>query len=141
MFRDAVLGNMTIIRSIQWLIAWVVVAYGVALFGHLGVTAILFVGAGLGYCALAAWAGRLTIVPLLLAWIANAWLGFVSWRTSIISLESVIANTRYSKGREAGYLDFITLDGVAAFIILVLLAGYLSAVILQWKELSRRPWL
>ena len=130
---------MTIIRRLQWLISLSVLIYGVALFGEIGVTAIIFVGAGLGYCALAAGAARLTIIPLLVVLMANAGLGFVSWRMWMGSFKSVIANARY-QGHEAGYVDFLTLDGIASSIILILLAWYVGAIMLKWKALGRRTW-
>ena len=67
-------GAMLAIRKIQWLISLSVLIYGVALFGGLGVTAIIFVGVGLVYCALAFWASRLTILPLSTTVVADSML-------------------------------------------------------------------
>ena len=131
---------MAIIRSIQWLISLSVLTYGVALLREMGLTALLVVGIGLVYCALAAWAARLTTLPLLVAVIANGALVWMSWRLWTGSLESVAANAEYH-GHKAAYADYLTLDGIASSVVLVLVAGYVGAVILKWKELGRRAWL
>ena len=119
---------MAMIRIIQWLISVTVLIYGVALLGVMGVTAVLFVGAGLVYCALAAWAARLTITPLFAAAIANGALAWASWRLWTGSLESVAVNAEFH-GHTATYADYLTLDGIASSVVLLLLAGYIGAAI------------
>ena len=123
---------MAMIRTIQWLISVTVLIYGVALLREMGLTALLFVGVGLFYCALAAWAARLTILPLLVAAIANIALAWASWRMWVGELESVAVNAEY-RGHKATFADYLTLDGIASSVILLLLAGYFGAVI-QWAR-------
>lgn len=132
-------AGVAIIGRLQWLISLTVLVYGVALFGGLGVTAIFFVGIGLSYCLLAAWASRLTLLPALVALLADCPLVLFSWRLLTGSFESVPLNAAY-QGREVHYLDYLALDSVASFIILVLVTLYIMAVVLKWKALSRRAW-
>lgn len=131
---------MAIIRKIQWLISLSVLIYGVALLREMGLTALLLVGVGLIYCALAAWAGKLTILPLLVAAIANSALAWASWRMWMGALESVAVNAEY-RGHKILYADYLTLDGIASSVVLALVAWYVVALTLHWKELSRRAWL
>jgi len=125
---------MAIIRRIQWLISLSVLACGVALISVLGVTALLVVGVGLIYCALAAWAARMTIVPLSFAAIANGALGWMAWRWWVSSLASAPANAQF----QANYLS---LELIASSVVLLLIAWYVVAVILKWKQLGRQKWL
>ena len=131
---------MLAIRKIQWLISLSVLIYGVALFGGLGVTAIIFVGVGLVYCALAFWASRLTILPLSTTVVADSMLAQVSWRLLVSTLESVPVNARF-QGREVGFVDYLNLDGVASVIVLALVGLYIVVITLKLKELRKQNWL
>ncbi len=126
-----------IIRIIQWLISLSVLIYGIALLREMGLTALLFVGAGIVYCALAAWAARLTILPLFVTAVANSALAWAAWRLWVSSFESVAVNSAY-RGYKATFADYLTLDGIASSVVLLLLAGYVGTAILNWKDLSRR---
>ena len=125
---------MPLITRIQWLISLSVLAYGVVLLPVMGLTALLVVGVGLIFCALAAWLARMALVPLVVSALANVALGWIAWHWWASSLDRGPANSK-----------FLTLnlspELIAAPVVLLLVVGYFAVAILKHKQLGRQKWL
>jgi hypothetical protein len=125
---------MTIIIRIQWLISLSVLAYGVVLLRVMGVTALLVVGVGLIFCALATWSARMAPVPLFISAIANVALCCVTWRLWVSSLDRSPANAKF-------LMPDVSPELIAAPVVLLFIAGYFAVAMLKHKELGRQKWL
>jgi len=124
---------MTAIGRIQWLISFAVLGYGIALISGLGVTAILFVGIGVVFCGLAAWASTMRPVPLAVAFFVNCLLAYASIRLLFLSVESVIVNAKYRQA-DISVLNYFTIELVMSSVLIVLFALYAVSVFVNVRR-------
>ena len=128
--------TVTQINKTQWWISIAVLVYGFALLPVAGSIALFFIGVGLLYCAVAAIAARGSLLPILLAWVANGLLAAVCWRmvAHLFTLEP--RSNPY--GQSMQWYDHLSIDNIAAIVILVLIAVYALTLARNWTHVTER---
>ena len=127
---------VTQINKTQWWISIAVLVYGFALLPVAGSIALFFIGVGLLYCAVAAIAARGSLLPILLAWLANGLLAAVCWR--MVAYLFTLEPRSNPYGQPMQWYDHLSIDNIAAVVILVLIAVYALTLARNWTHVTER---
>jgi hypothetical protein len=134
--------TVTQINKTQWWISIAVLVYGFALFFVAGSIAIFFIGIGLLYCAVAAIAARGSLLSLVIAWVANGLLAAVC--SLMISQLFMLEPRDNPYGQPILWYDRLSIDHIAAVVILALIMVYLVVLTRNWKHIQeqarKRVW-
>jgi hypothetical protein len=124
------------INKTQWWISIAVLVYGFVLLLVAGSIAIFFICVGLLYCVVAVIAARGSLLSLVISWVAN---GLLAAICSLMIAHLFTLEPRDNPyGQPIFWYDHLSIDQIAAVIILALIMVYVVTLARNWTYVAAR---